>query len=133
VDLLQAASAASPIFSGVIPTYRRHQQLGECLDCLALYFDGNARRPQCPIIEVIVSDDAHEEELRLGLQQLYPCCRYVQGPTRGLAQTATMEHARPEAPGLSPLTTTACPSLAGSRPMTNLPNSTVCWKGKPAP
>ena len=85
MDHLQAASAASPIFSVVIPTYRRHQQLGECLDCLALYFDANARRPQGPIIEVIVSDDAHEEELRLGLQQLYPWCRYVQRPRRGPA------------------------------------------------
>ena len=97
MDHFTAASAASPGFSVVIPTYRRHQQLCECLDCLALYFDVDARRPQGPSIEVIVSDDAHEEELRLLLQQLYPWCRYVQGPRRGPA--ANRNHGASQASG----------------------------------
>lgn len=85
MEHLQETGAASPGFSVVIPTYRRHQQLCECLDGLALYFDVDARRAQGPAIEVIVSDDAHEHELRMLLQQLYPWCRYVQGPGHGPA------------------------------------------------
>jgi len=78
-------SVATPIFSVVIPTYRRHRQLCDCLDCLALYFDVDAQHPLAAGIEVIVSDDARDQQLRTLLHQRYPWCRYSAGPGRGPA------------------------------------------------
>lgn len=74
-----------PTFSVVIPTYRRHQQLCQCLEGLAPYFDPAGLHPPVGALEVIVSDDGHDEELRLILRDRYPWCRYTEGPNRGPA------------------------------------------------
>ncbi|MFM5985591.1 MAG: glycosyltransferase family 2 protein [Sphaerospermopsis kisseleviana] len=74
-----------PSFSVVIPTFRRHQQLSECLSCLAPYFDPATKQPVVATLEVIVSDDANEPELASLLQQHYPWCRYTPAPGRGPA------------------------------------------------
>lgn len=79
------ADVSWPTFSVVIPTYRRRQQLCQCLEGLAPYFNPSGKRPPVGTIEVIVSDDAKDEELRLLLQQRYPWCCYTQGPSRGPA------------------------------------------------
>lgn len=91
------ASATSPSFSIVIPTFRRQVELCQCLDCLVPYFQplGHA----CPSIsvELIVSDDAADPQLRALLLQRYPWCRYTVGPGRGPA--ANRNHGASQATG----------------------------------
>ncbi|MGB5135690.1 MAG: glycosyltransferase [Prochlorococcaceae cyanobacterium] len=72
-------------FSIVIPTYRRHEELSECLNNLAYYFEVDVYEQHGIQIEVIVTDDAHDPELRALLLQLYPWCHYTSGPSRGPA------------------------------------------------
>lgn len=84
-----SAPAADASFSIVIPTYRRQEDLCQCLDLLAPYFSSppppsQAMAPSLAI-EVIVSDDAADPQLCALLQQRYPWCRYTAGPARGPA------------------------------------------------
>ena len=91
------AAATYPSFSVVIPTYRRQSELCQCIDRLASYFapDGLAG-PSIPV-EVIVSDDAVDSQLRALLLQRYPWCRYTSGPARGPA--ANRNHGAHQASG----------------------------------
>lgn len=72
-------------FSVVIPTYRRHETLFQCLDALSHYFESTVAVDLGFDVEVVVSDDGAEVELRKKLLELYPWCRYIEGPSRGPA------------------------------------------------
>jgi GT2 family glycosyltransferase len=74
-----------PSFSIIIPTFQRHPELCQCLDNLAPYFDSATRSAQDIFIEVIVSDDARDPQLKPLLLKRYPWCRYTEGPARGPA------------------------------------------------
>jgi len=78
-------SQKTPSISVVIPTYRRHKELCQCLDCLGHYFEPGFQQQLGFLIEVIVTDDARDIELRSLLQDLYPWCRFTAGPGRGPA------------------------------------------------
>jgi GT2 family glycosyltransferase len=86
-----------PSFSIVIPTYRRHQSLAECLNCLAHYFELSRQDQPCLAVQVIVSDDAGESDLRDFLSQHYPWAIYTKGPGRGPA--ANRNHGARQASG----------------------------------
>lgn len=73
------------LFSVVIPTYKRQQALGECLNCLAHYFDPGVQELLGRGIEVIVTDDGHDDSIKKFLARRYPWCSYTQGPQRGPA------------------------------------------------
>lgn len=72
-------------FSIIIPTYQRPQQICQCLNCLAPYFDSAALLTHGNSLEVIVSDDARNPKLSALLQQSYPWCHYTEGPACGPA------------------------------------------------
>lgn len=74
-----------PIFSIIIPTYRRDHQLFQCLELLAPYFNSDPPHPLRLHLELIVSDDARDQHLRMLLLQRYPWCRYTMGPACGPA------------------------------------------------
>jgi glycosyltransferase involved in cell wall biosynthesis len=88
--------ANHPKFSIIIPTFKREKELCQCLDCLQAYFTSKTESG-APSIEVIVSDDANQAELRYLLEQDYPWCRYLCGPARGPA--ANRNYAASEATG----------------------------------
>ena len=98
MEHFKQASTVNPAFSVVIPTYRRHKSLCQCLDGLAPYFHQAALHRHPPqSIEVIVSDDAHEQELQTLLQHRYPWCRYTRGP--GYGPAANRNHGARQALG----------------------------------
>lgn len=68
-------------YSIVIPTYKRHEELYRCLQCLSPYF----RDPSALQIQLIVSDDARDSSLRSVLMMRFPWVRYTEGPARGPA------------------------------------------------
>ena len=72
-------------FSVIIPTYNRKEDLCKCLDCLAHYFEDDQQKQQDFSVEVIVSDDAKQIELKNHLQENYPWVKYFEGPARGPA------------------------------------------------
>jgi GT2 family glycosyltransferase len=78
-------SNTSLLFSIVIPTYKRHQALIDCLSCLVHYFEHASQSQLGFQIEVIVSDDARDPELKALLLRRYPWCQYLEGPARGPA------------------------------------------------
>jgi len=71
--------------SVVIPTYKRQQALGECLTCLAHYFEPGVQELLGHGIEVIVTDDGHDASIREFVVRRYPWCSYIEGPQRGPA------------------------------------------------
>jgi GT2 family glycosyltransferase len=73
--------SATPRWSVVIPTFRRHDTLAECLARLA----PGAQAIEATSYEVIVSDDARSEETRGFLAARFPWARWVAGPGRGPA------------------------------------------------
>lgn len=72
------------MYSVIIPTFKRHADLYKCLSCLAEYFEPGAEN-QPFTVEVIVSDDARQKELRDHLSVHFPWVRYFEGPSRGPA------------------------------------------------
>ena len=72
-------------FSVVVPTYRRLDALSKCLDCLSSYFVSGTQERLGIILQVIVTDDDNDPELRVFLQERYPWCLYTSGPQRGPA------------------------------------------------
>lgn len=75
----------TPLFSIIIPTYRRNHQLCDCLDLLSSYFDPNLASAFRCELELIICDDAHDPELKELLSRHYPWCRYTDGPACGPA------------------------------------------------
>jgi len=90
-------SRRSPSFSIVIPTYQRHQELWQCINGLAPYFDPETLPTHGISIEVIVSDDACDPQLSSLLRQRYPWCRYTAGP--GCGPAANRNHGAHQASG----------------------------------
>ena len=88
---------ASPVFSIIIPTYHRIQDLCQCLDCLAPYFDQAAQLNHGISLELIVSDDARDPRLSALLEHRYPWCLYTAGPACGPA--ANRNHGAHQASG----------------------------------
>ena len=86
-----------PTFSIIIPTYQRYQELRQCLNCLAPYFDPEVLPTHCFLLEVIVSDDALDPQLCAHLRQHYSWCTYTAGPARGPA--ANRNHGAHQASG----------------------------------
>jgi len=82
---MKGTTEPSVIFSVVIPTYKRHDDLFRCLDALSHHFNIDSSQSYKFGVEVIVSDDACEITLHDVLKDRYPWCRYVEGPTRGPA------------------------------------------------
>lgn len=72
-------------FSIIIPTFKRHEDLSKCLDRLAHYFAPQEQERLGFGVEVIVSDDARESELKAMLAEQYPWATYLEGPSRGPA------------------------------------------------
>ena len=60
-------------FSIIIPTFNRADLLCQCLDRLDGYFESGIQNILGLAIEVIVTDDARQPELRSLLEQRYPC------------------------------------------------------------
>lgn len=85
------------MYSVVIPTYKRNTDLLECLKRLAPYFDCGENDSTKQSIEVIVSDDAADFELKRMIESRYRWCRYVIGPARGPA--ANRNHGASKAMG----------------------------------
>ena len=73
------------LFTVVIPTYQRREALGECLSCLAHYFNPEVQERLGFQVEVIVSDDGREDAVKSLLMSHYPWCSYVAGPKLGPA------------------------------------------------
>jgi len=73
------------LFSIVIPTYRRHNALLDCLNCLSYYFQPSFQACLGYQIEALVSDDAHDAFLKDILACSYPWVSYYEGPARGPA------------------------------------------------
>jgi GT2 family glycosyltransferase len=73
--------SASPRWSVVIPTFRRHETLAACLERLA----PGAQTLDASSYEVVVSDDAASSETREFLATRFPWARWVAGPARGPA------------------------------------------------
>lgn len=71
------------MYSVIIPTYNRHSDLYKCLNCLSEYFDASKNGDFK--VEVIVSDDARQQEVREYLAANFPWARYLEGPSRGPA------------------------------------------------
>jgi len=84
-------------FSVVIPTYKRPQSLGECLNCLAHYFEPGVQENFGYWIEVIVTDDGLDDSSREFVARRYPWCMYTEGPKRGPA--ANRNHGARQASG----------------------------------
>ena len=72
-------------FSVVIPTYKRHEALFQCLALLSNCLNASSRESHGFDVEVIVSDDARETSLHDSLGNLFPWCTYLEGPARGPA------------------------------------------------
>jgi GT2 family glycosyltransferase len=85
------------LFTVVIPTYKRHEALRDCLICLAHYFNPEAQDRLGFQVEVIVSDDGCEDVLKSLLMRHYPWSLYVAGPKRGPA--ANRNHGAQQASG----------------------------------
>lgn len=75
--------AEEVVFSVLIPTYKRVDDLCLCLDQLQHHFEAQTV-PEYGV-EVIVSDDAQDKSLRKCLEDRYPWVQYVCGPARGPA------------------------------------------------
>lgn len=73
------------LYTIVIPTYKRQKVLGDCLNCLAHYFTPGCQERLGFSIEVIVSDDGHEDSLKNMILRHYQWCLYFAGPQRGPA------------------------------------------------
>jgi GT2 family glycosyltransferase len=73
----------NPSFSIIIPTYKRFDNLFECLNCLSFYFEPDNQVQLGVAIQVIVSDDAQDPELQALLLKRFPWCIYTPGPSRG--------------------------------------------------
>jgi GT2 family glycosyltransferase len=84
-------------YSVVIPTYKRNADLLECLKRLEPYFESDDSSSMKQSIEVIVSDDAADVDLKQTIERHYPWCRYVIGPARGPA--ANRNHGASKATG----------------------------------
>lgn len=72
---------SAPLFSVVIPTFRRHETLRVVLERLTPERQGVSPGD----FEIIVSDDAAFSETRALVQELAPRARWVAGPARGPA------------------------------------------------
>lgn len=68
----------------IIPTYKRAQLLRNCLELLVPQLS-----PGCPI-EVLVCDDASDDETRQMLESDFPTIRWLRGPSRGPAANRNM-------------------------------------------
>lgn len=84
---------STPRWSVVVPTFRRHATLAECLARLA----PGAQRLPTDQYEVVVTDDARSDETRAFLAQRFPWARWTAGPARGPA--ANRNHGADEARG----------------------------------
>jgi len=73
------------LFSIVIPTYNRRNDLLNCLECLTPYFTFRSHDWLPFDLEVIVTDDGHDSVLSDLLLSSYPWCNYQKGPRRGPA------------------------------------------------
>ena len=73
------------MYSVIIPTYKRHADLFKCLECLSEYFSPDGSGDALGGVEVIISDDARENELKELLATSFPWVRYFEGPSRGPA------------------------------------------------
>ncbi len=73
--------SASPHWSVVVPTFRRHDALGECLARLA----PGAQSLDAGSYEVLVTDDARSPETRAFVESRFPWARWLVGPSRGPA------------------------------------------------
>ncbi|VTU14217.1 GalNAc(5)-diNAcBac-PP-undecaprenol beta-1,3-glucosyltransferase [Variovorax sp. SRS16] len=73
------------MYSVIIPTYNRHSDLYKCLSCFSEYFTVPESGEQPFTVEVIVSDDAKQNELKEYLSANFPWVRYFEGPSRGPA------------------------------------------------
>ncbi|HEY9599668.1 MAG TPA: glycosyltransferase family A protein [Cyanophyceae cyanobacterium] len=71
----------TPLFSVIIPTYHRDDQLAQCLDCLA----PTVQTLPAEHYEVIVSDDGSTTTSQALIAERYPWVRWVAGPGRGPA------------------------------------------------
>lgn len=85
------------LYTIVIPTYKRPKALGDCLDCLTHYFTPKFKQILGFCVEVIVSDDGHEDSLKNFLLRHYQWCLYIKGPQRGPA--ANRNHGANQARG----------------------------------
>jgi GT2 family glycosyltransferase len=74
-----------PFFSVIIPTYRRHSSLLDCLCCLDHYFEEPHYSFLGTKLEVIVSDDDFDPVFSGKLLNLFPWCKHIKGPSRGPA------------------------------------------------
>lgn len=70
-------------FSIIIPTLNRIDSLFGCLNCLSHYFEPDIQFRLGVSIQVIVSDDAQDAQLKALLLKYYPWCIYTSGPSRG--------------------------------------------------
>jgi GT2 family glycosyltransferase len=80
------------LFSVIIPTYNRHNDLKKCLDCLEhgkqvmlSVFNDNERASYQPCYEVIVSDDGDADKTIRILGEEYSWVKIIQGPQKGPA------------------------------------------------
>jgi len=87
-----------PLFSVVIPTFNRQENLVDCLACLSPYFQPNPTLKPFFQIEVIVTDDANDRQLSDLLSQHFSWCKYTAGPRNGPA--ANRNHGARAASGL---------------------------------
>ena len=78
------SNRSSSIFSLIIPTYKRRNELIKCLTCLEHYFSLESESFGFQM-EVIVSDDAHDSHLSDLLTTQFSWCHYTRGPARGPA------------------------------------------------
>ncbi|RYY96164.1 MAG: family 2 glycosyl transferase, partial [Comamonadaceae bacterium] len=60
------------MYSVIIPTYKRRDDLFKCLSCLSEYFSSPGSADALSGVEVIISDDARESTLRDALATRFP-------------------------------------------------------------
>lgn len=69
------------LFSVIVPTYHRNDQLRECLDQLRHSIQGLAP----DLYEVIVSDDGRDSTAEVMIKEDYPGVQWIAGPRQGPA------------------------------------------------
>jgi glycosyltransferase involved in cell wall biosynthesis len=69
------------LLSVIIPTLNRRESLNECLKLLA----PEAQNVSADLFEVVVTDDAFENETGIPQQKVYPWLRRISGPQKGPA------------------------------------------------
>ena len=73
------------LISVVIPTFNRLEYLKKCLDALEPYFNPHLCLSRPFEVEVIVSDDSTNFDVKIFLRKFYPWCIYNRGPQLGAA------------------------------------------------